>query len=813
MNYQKLLLDKINKSIRENEEKIAYKAGEKAVTYRELDILSNNIALYIDSTLSEESKKKEEPVRIGIMLPRNTDFVACILAVAKLGCSYVPIDTATPSERVAFIKEDSKMDFLINTGNLSEIYAFQSSSTKVPSYHKEFSEAYLIYTSGTTGRPKGVSQTYRTIYNYMLRATQPDDFNVSVNSIVLQFASINFDVSVMEIFVALFTGATMVIAQDAQKRDSSKLYELLIQEKVSFCYLPPSFLITFPDFNFPEMDTLSAGGEAVPYNLTKRIAGKYPYRFVNGYGPTESFYATTHVIRNEDDWKCIGKPVPGVVGYVVDENMNRVSPGESGELLLGGNQLANGYINLPELTEKAFVKNPFIESQEVAPVLYHTGDHVVLNADGSYDYIGRFDSQIKFHGYRIELSEIVSVIERNKRVTRAFAIVETIGKAQHLVVYFSTEDGCEDYADILEDAKTFLPPYMIPSFWIFVEKFELNINGKIDKSKLVNKAIDRLTENVQEITNEQSVFMRETARIMGLDSINIDIDLFDELGLSSIEAMQIPVNLSALGMYYSVEDIYTNRTIRNIVANHKNRKAYWYNDPEGNTEKPVIVVVSGYSSFNFLYTKWAEELKDEFSIFVLESYLTFIGFKVYDMDALIGMYVEELKEIVDKYNIVAFTGFCMGGDQAMYLAHTLYKDNPQKPTVVTFEGDPRRDPYKEHTILLEWDLYTKEQNDILMDASMNLIATMPHFHYDGRVIVTLCDTFEGQQSFVEGVHPVLTEENIKWARIFFDRTPALWKEDYPDCTLVTIPGHHDNFIRTEESVRQVADIFLELKKV
>ena len=116
---------------------------------------------------------------------------------------------------------------------------------------------------------------------------------------------------------------------------------------------------------------------------------------------------------------------------------------------------------------------------------------------------------------------------------------------------------------------------------------------------------------------------------MGLDSINIDIDLFDELGLSSIEAMQIPVNLSALGMYYSVEDIYTNRTIRNIVANHKNRKAYWYNDPEGNTEKPVIVVVSGYSSFNFLYTKWAEELKDEFSIFVLESYLTFIGFKVY----------------------------------------------------------------------------------------------------------------------------------------------------------------------------------------
>ena len=274
MNYQKLLLDKINKSIRENEEKIAYKAGEKAVTYRELDILSNNIALYIDSTLSEESKKKEEPVRIGIMLPRNTDFVACILAVAKLGCSYVSIDTATPSERVAFIKEDSKMDFLINTGNLSEIYAFQSSSTKVPSYHKEFSEAYLIYTSGTTGRPKGVSQTYRTIYNYMLRATQPDDFNVSVNSIVLQFASINFDVSVMEIFVALFTGATMVIAQDAQKRDSSKLYELLIQEKVSFCYLPPSFLITFPDFNFPEMDTLSAGGEAVPYNLTKRIAGK-----------------------------------------------------------------------------------------------------------------------------------------------------------------------------------------------------------------------------------------------------------------------------------------------------------------------------------------------------------------------------------------------------------------------------------------------------------------------------------------------------------------------------------------------------------
>ena len=435
MSPYQLLSQQIHANIANTPHKAAYRINGQDTTYAEMDQMATSIATAITQQLPAEAITRERPVRIGILLPRNAHFIACILACVKLGCSYVPIDIATPPERLNFILGDSQLDFLINTGNLPTLIETTPQS-QLPCLHKTLSEAYLIYTSGTTGKPKGVSQTYLTIYNYMQRAMQPDDIHVTPSSTVLQFASISFDVSVMEIFVTLYAGCTCVIAQTDDKQDARRLYHLLQHEAITFCYLPPSLLAMFPDYNFPAMQTLSAGGEAIPHSLVSKIVGHYPFRFVNGYGPTESFYATTYVIPDEAHWRCIGAPVPGVFGYVVDENLQPVSPGQQGELLLGGNQLCNGYWNRPELNKTQFIgirneelgmrneeskmrneelgmRNGYRAAFSVSnphssflipnsPIrLYRTGDIVLLNPDGTYDYIGRRDSQVKLRGYRI----------------------------------------------------------------------------------------------------------------------------------------------------------------------------------------------------------------------------------------------------------------------------------------------------------------------------------------------------------------------------------------------------------------------------
>ena len=438
--YRKLLIETIENNIQAHPEKVAYIIGEERVSYAQMNLMAERIAANVKPQISnlkpQTSNHKSQnptPARIGICLPRHTHFVPCILAAVKLGCSYVPIDTATPAERKKFIVEDAMLDFLITEDNLSELLDkpqtsnLKSQTSNLKSQTSNSTEAYMIYTSGTTGQPKGVSLPYSALYSYLQTVSRPDGFNISERSIILQFASINFDVSVLEIFSSLYYGATLVIAQDEERHNAQLLHDMMIRHHISYCFLPPSLLAVFPDYDFPDMDTLTAGGEAVPHSLAQKIAGKYTYRFVNGYGPTENtVITTTHEIHGEDDWRNIGKPLPGVVCYVADGSGVLVKPGEKGELLIGGRQLAIGYWNRPEQNEQMFFENPYEQEHDGIDVsrLYHSGDIVTLNEDGSFDYIGRADSQIKFHGFRIEIGEIIARIEMYNRVARAFVRLE-----------------------------------------------------------------------------------------------------------------------------------------------------------------------------------------------------------------------------------------------------------------------------------------------------------------------------------------------------------------------------------------------------
>lgn len=804
-NYHLLILETIESNIRRFPNKTAYTIGKEQVSFAQMDRMANSIASYVVKNLKTDALESDRPIRIGISLPRSTHFMPCILAAIKLGCAYVPIDVAAPQMRQQFICEDAQADVVITQDNLDEILSTPIADSQ-PCLHKSFSEAYLIYTSGTTGKPKGVSIPYSALYYFLQTLSMPHIYNISENSIVLQFASINFDLSILELFPMLYCGSTMIIAQEEDRHDPRRLHDLIVREHITFCALTPTYMLMFPDFNFPELDTLVTGGEAVTHGLTAMIGKNHSFRFVNAYGPTEScVFMLNHEIVDEDDWQNIGKPNPEVVCYVADEHGRLVKPGETGELLIGGRQLANCYWNRPERNAAAFFENPYEKEHNGIDVsrLYHSGDHVIPNEDGSYNFVGRMDSQIKLNGYRIELAEIITRIEMHNRTARALVRVEEINNNNVLVAYVCTKDKRDYLTDIKEYVAKYLPAYMIPTFWNHVEEFTLNLNGKIDKSQLSNAAGELVT-NTTPLTSDEDTLMREVASVLGLKEVNVEADLLEDFGLTSLQLMSIAADLTTVGFYVQAQDMARFRTIRNILQNTNSPDHYWYNDDDSTT-KPVIICLSGFVGFNYMYTQMMSRLTDRFSIYVVEAYQPIIGPDKYaTYDELMDLYIQRVKHVVDNHNIVAFTGVCYGGEHALYLAHRLYHDKPYKPAVVVLDGEVDRDIKPENNPVTYFPFFSEELNKHRTEQDYRLVSTIPDFVYQGKVISTISSEFIDCYSYLD---PNPSEYKVDCMKAALASAPARWKHRYPDCEIIMYPANHDTFWRSEPSLTMTADCF------
>lgn len=806
--YHERLARRLESIIQTHKDKVAYIMGNKEVTYAQMDQMACHIASGVARIVESSDADKDVPVRIGISLGRDQHFVPCILAAVKLGCSYVPIDVENPKERRDFIAKDAGLSVVISYNNIQELLD-SPLMEELPLLSRGVSEAYMIYTSGTTGQPKGVSQPYRTLYSYMQTVCLPDNFNVSEKSVILQFASISFDVSVLEIFASLYYGGTLVIAQSEEKHNPQLVYRLIKEKGITYTFMPPSLLAVFPDYDFPAMDTLSAGGEAIPHSLTSKIAGKYPYRFVNGYGPTESIVTTTHEIEGPDDWQNIGKPVPGVVCYVADENGKLVAPGEQGELLIGGMQLTNGYWNRPDLNAKMFFENPYEKEHDGIDVsrLYHSGDLVTLNEDGSFNYIGRKDSQIKLHGYRIELGEICTQIERQEGVLRAFVRLEEIGTEKYIVAYVRTVDGIDNLTEIKKKIAKQLPEYMVPTFWNQVADFKLNINGKIDKSTLVNTAVDYVTRNDTPLTSHEEMLMQATARLLGLPSVNVNADLLLDVGVTSLHIMQLTVEMGISGIHLTVNDFYTRRTIRAIMAAEQHPNAFWYGNGANEPEKPVIIVISGFTSFDFIFGEWAQQVCHKFAIFAIESYHTVMEDNLTDMNGLIDVYEHYVEYVVKTRKVVCITGFCAGGEQALVLAMRLYNNSDYKPHVVVLDGEMDRD------MVIQWGIraayyfpfYNQERNERRANLDFKLLETMPEETYNGRVTAIIASIYT-EESAVSGTEK--SPEMRQREKDEFFTNEQRWKNRYPDCEVIHHTANHNTFLITQESKDYIVDYFL-----
>ena len=798
--YFEKLTDRLRTVIEKYQDKTAYSIGNKEVTYAQMDKMANHIASGLAAKIDPQAGDPEVPVRIGIYLGRNQHYLPCMLASIKLGCSYVPIDVENPLERRDFICKDAGVSYLITADNIDELLS-SPLTEPLPLLKRGFSEVYMIYTSGTTGQPKGYCQT----------VCHPENFQISDQSVILQFASISFDASVLEIYSSLFYGGTLVIAQNEERHNAMLLHNLIQEKGITFTFLPPSLLAIFPDYDFPAMQTLSAGGEAIPHSLTSKIAGKYPYRFVNGYGPTETCVViTTHEFKNADEWQCIGKPAPGVVCYVVNEEGKRVAPGESGELWVGGMQVTNGYWNRPELNAAAFSENPFEKEHDGIDVsrLYHSGDLVTLNPDGSFNYQGRKDSQIKLRSFRIELGEINAAIERQEGVLRAFVRLEQVGAEKYIVAYVMLAQGVDGFDAIKRNLAKELPAYMVPTYWNQVKEFKLNINGKIDQSALVNQAIDSVTTNNTPVSPGEELLIQAAAGLIGLPSVNVDADLINDVGITSLHIMQLIVLMGMSGFHLTANDFYSLRTIRRIMSAEKHPNAFWYGNGENEPEKPVIIVISGYTSFDFLFGEWAQNVSHKFAVYAIESYHTIMEDRLTDINGLVDIYETYVQDVVKERHVAAITGFCAGGEQALALAARIYNKQDYKPRVVVLDGELDRDIKIQQMLKPAYFFphLNEERNNKRADLDINLMATMPEETYNGPV-TSIVSTIYTESSAVSAGF-VKSPELRKLEKAEFLTNEKRWKRRYPQCEIIHSHTDHNQFLITQESKDMVVDYFI-----
>jgi amino acid adenylation domain-containing protein/thioester reductase-like protein len=474
-----------------NPDAIAVAFQEQRLSYRELDKRSNQLANYLVSA------GVGPDVLVGICVERSVEMVIGLLGVLKAGGAFLPLDPTYPKDRLAFMVQDSGVAVLLTFERLlPKIAAYPRTvicmdstakrlalqSEERPSVQVSASSlAYVIYTSGSTGRPKGVLVEHRGVCNWS--EMQARTLELGPGTRLLQFARLSFDASVWEVFTALTSGSTLWVAPQEALLPGPALDQLLREHAINITLLPPSALAVLSPEDLPALRTLIVGGEACSAELVARWA---PGRsFWNFYGPTEiTVYATSFLCAPDGRRPAIGRPIANTQVYVLDPRMQPVPIGVPGELYIGGAGLARGYLKRPELSAERFVQSPF--SGDPSKRVYKTGDQVRWLKDGTLEFLGRLDHQVKVRGFRIELEEIDAVLRQHPNVRESIVIVrEDAPGDQRIVAYLVPRDGRPPAA---ADLKAFLseklPSFMVPSAFVALQSMPLTPSDKIDRRAL-----------------------------------------------------------------------------------------------------------------------------------------------------------------------------------------------------------------------------------------------------------------------------------------------------------------------------------------
>ena len=549
----KCIHELFEEQVKRTPEAVAVVFEGEELTYRELNQRANQVARY----LIKLGARPE--TLVGICMERSLEMIVGILGILKAGAVYMPQDPCFPDERLSLMWEDTRASVLLSQEHLTEKLPHfggrvvcvdrdweqisKESDADVESAVIAENLAYVIYTSGSTGKPKGVQVPHTNVVNVLTHVREALGFTDKDSSLLL--ANICFDISVMEFLLPLVVGARLVVVGASVAVDGERLARLVSSCGATMLHATPATwrLLLQAGWTGDEKLKILCGGEALPSELANRLASQGSSLW-NLYGPTETtIYSAAAVYSSElsDGTVSIGRSISNTQIYIVDDCLQPVPVGVPGQLYIGGAGLARGYLNRAELTAASFIPNPF--SREPGTRIYKTGDLARYLPDGSIEYLGRLDHQVKLRGLRIELGEIEVVLSEHPQVRHSVVLArEDVPGDKQLTAYIVLDEGAVAGADELRRfLKAKLPEYMVPSAYVFLESFPLTSNGKLDRRAL--PAPNRGSTEAIDGRGAPRTLMEEMiagiwADVLKLDRFGIHDNFFD-LGGHSLKATQV----------------------------------------------------------------------------------------------------------------------------------------------------------------------------------------------------------------------------------------------------------------------------------
>ncbi|MBS0358758.1 MAG: amino acid adenylation domain-containing protein [Proteobacteria bacterium] len=569
--------------VTKNPSSIAVSANGESLTYEQLNLKANQLAHH----LCKLGIKPGDVVAIS--LEQSLDLIISILAILKADAIYTLLDPKYPAERLKYMLDDVQAPILITQSYLIEsfqyyqsnllcldrIYLGKENTSNLECIRTSNDVLYIVYTSGSTGKPKGIKITHQAVVKLIINTNY---IKISPDDVIAQTMNPSFDVFTFEIYGALLYGSCLKVISKEILLSPVQFNQFLLKEKVTILVLTTALFnqlaAALPHIFKVLKYVLFAGERVDPRSITRIITAGKPQHLINCYGPAEATtFATAYEIQESDKGMLnipIGKSIGYTEVYILNKSLQPQPVGIPGEIYIGGDRISLGYLNNASLINAHFVKNPF--SEKYNQLLYCTGDIASYKPDGNIQFLGRIDQQIKIRGFRVEIGEVLSVLNQHSCVNQAYITNEVdIANNQHLIAYV-VPNSPDKFSLLSMELRQFLqeklPEYMIPDFFIIVEKLPLTTNGKIDTNALPKRPNEPISmiDYISPKTNIEITIMSEIANLLNRDEHALSMgDDFFEIGGNSLLALQLMSNLiKKFFVHIDFSILYQTKTIQEI---------------------------------------------------------------------------------------------------------------------------------------------------------------------------------------------------------------------------------------------------------
>jgi len=800
--------------------KTALTFDKVAWNYRYLDQEANRIA----NTLRAGGMGQE--MLVGICLTRSPWMVAAMLGVLKAGSAYVPLDPTHPQERLEMIVDDADLTCMLVDETTQDLWSGKeltlisaedvAAASVLPPEALPFDaaqSAYVIYTSGSTGRPKGVAVTHQSVVNFLLgMQKQP---GLDADDVLLAVTTLSFDISGLEIYLPLITGARIIPAASNQTTDPQALMALIEENRVTVMQATPAtwrMLFAAGWQGNPNLKVL-CGGEALPQDLANRLAESCAEVW-NVYGPTETTIWSTRTQIQAGNPVHIGLPMENTTVFILDSKGNLVPQGLPGELFIGGEGLARGYRGKPDLTAARFLPDPF--SEKPGARMYRTGDWVRSLRDGQLHYLDRMDHQVKLRGFRIELGEIDQSLRVLPGIREAVTVLRQVSansEDKHLITFLVAEESHPSKTELRLAMAQVLPPYMVPSAFVFLEKLPLNTSGKLDRVTL-----GRLPLHEMELSEKRAPFVPPTdalqqrlcdlwSELLGKPQVGL-LDNFFELGGHSLLSVQLMSRiLERFGVDLPINALFQAPTpglLTELMRNHDHLRSSVMVPIKAEGEGTPVFLAHGVLGGIMGYRDMIAYIKRP--IYAFESPgLSGESDCIPTVEAMAAHYIALMKSLQPE-GPYAIGGWSMGGIVALEMAKQLTETGDALEQVFVIDTIPWLEEADDAEIVRRFtlvqsgqqNLVTREEllpleEDARLDRVMGILrATFPEAIFDRRYLTRLYRVYKNNQIAGQTYRPGYRGQVLVFRATERDHEPfdQAWAASSIPHRMVDVPGDH-----------------------